>query len=107
MTPTNTEIGRHRPSCGVRTGCLRTFDVMEMPIFNNRHGVVPRRQVGTVPCHYGPSQATGTSYSRHESGMVQSRATSFNLRMLYWNAEGVRNKNVQLQVLLKERNIDV
>jgi len=80
---------------------------MEMPIFNNRHGVVPRRQVGTVPCHYGPSQATGTSYSRHESGMVQSRATSFNLRMLYWNAEGVRNKNVQLQVLLKERNIDV
>ena len=27
--------------------------------------------------------------------------------MLHWNAEGVRNKKLELQVLLKERNIDV
>ena len=27
--------------------------------------------------------------------------------MLHWNAEGVRNKNLELQVCLKERNIDV
>ena len=108
MTPTKTfEIGRHRPSGGVRTGCLRTFDVMEMSIFNNRHGVVPRRQVGAVPGHYGPSQTAGTSDSREEAGMGQSRATSFNLRMIHWNAEGVRNKKLELQVLLKERNIDV
>ena len=74
-----------------------------MSIFNNRHGVVPRRQVGTVPGHYGPSQATGTSDSRQEAGMGQSRATSFNI----WNAEGDRNKKLELQVPLKERNIDV
>ena len=108
MTPTKTfEIGRHRPSGGVRTGYLRTINVMKISICNNRHVVVPRRQVGTVPGHYGPSQATGTSDSRQEAGMGQSRATSFNLRMLHWNAEGVRNKKLELQVLLKERNIDV
>ena len=108
MTPTKTfEIGRHRPWGGVRTGCLRTIDVMEMSIFNNRHGVVPRRQVGAVPGHYGPSQTAGTSDSREKAGMGQSRATSFNLRMIHWNAEGVRNKKLELQVLLKERNIDV
>ena len=39
--------------------------------------------------------------------MGQIRATSFNLRMLHWNAEWVRNKKLELQVLLKERNIDV
>ena len=88
MTPTNTfEIGRHWPSGGVRTGCLRTIDVMEMSIFDNRHGIVPRRQVGAVPGDYGPSQTAGTSDSREEAGMGQSRATSFNLRMLHWNAE--------------------
>ena len=27
--------------------------------------------------------------------------------MLHWNAEGVRNKKLELQVLMKERNIDV
>ena len=27
--------------------------------------------------------------------------------MLHWSAEGVRNKNLELQVILKERNIDV
>ena len=49
MTPTKTfEIGRHRPSGGVRTGCLRTIDVMEMSLFTNRHGVVPRRQVAPL-----------------------------------------------------------
>ena len=101
---TNTfEIGRHRPSGWVRTGCLRTIDVMEMSIFNNHHGVVPRRQVGAVPGDYGPSQATGTADSRQEAGMGQSRATSFNLRMLHWNAEWVRNKKLELQVFLKER----
>ena len=77
-----------------------------MTIFNNRHGVVPR-QVGTVPSHHDPSQVTGTSDYRHEAGMRQSRATSYNLRMLYWDAEGGRNKKLELQVLLKERNIDV
>ena len=107
MTPTKTfGIGRHRPSGGVRTGCLRTIDGMEMSIFNTRHGVFPCRQVGMVPGHYGTSQATGTSDLRQEAGMGQSRATSFNIRMLHWNAEGVRNKNLELQVLLKERNID-
>ena len=93
MTLTKTfEIGRHLPSGGVRTGCLRTFDVIEMSIFNNRHGVIPRRHVWTVPGHHGPSQVTGTSDSRQKDGMRQSRVTSFNLRMLHWNAEGVRNK---------------
>ena len=46
---------------------------MEMSIFNNRHNVVPRRQVGTVPVH---------SYWHLElqlgSWLDQSRATSFN-----------------------------
>ena len=108
MTPTNTfEIGSHRSSGGVRTGCIRTTDVMEMSMFNNCDGVVPRRQVGTMPGHHDPSQATGTSDSRQETGIGQSRATSFNLRMLHWNAEGVRNKKLELQVLLKERNIAV
>ena len=97
MTPTKT----------VGTGCLRIIYVMDMSIFNNRHGVVPRRQVGTMPGHHDPSQATGTSDSRQETGIGQSRATSFNLRMLHWNAEGVRNKKLELQVLMKERNIDV
>ena len=90
MTPTKT----------VGTGCLRIIYVMEMSIFDNR-------QVGTVPGHYGPSQAASTSDSRQEAGMGQSRATSFNLRMLHWNAEGVRNTKLELQVLLKERKIDV
>ena len=96
------DIGRQ-----VRTGCLRTIDVMEMSIFNNHHGVVPRRQLWTVPGHHGPSQVTGTSDSRQKDGMRQSRVTRFNLRMLHWNAEGVRNKSIELQVLLKERNTDV
>ena len=107
MSPTKTfEIG-HRPSGWVRTGCLRSIDVMEMSIFNNRHGVVPSRQVVTVSGNHGPSHATGTSDSRHEAGIGQSRATSFNLRMLHWNAEGVQSKNLKLQVLLKGRNIHV
>ena len=81
MTTTKTfEIGKHLPSGGVRTGCLRAIDVMKLSIFNNRHGVVPRRQVGTVPGHHGSSQATGTSDSRQEAGMRQSRPTSFNLQ---------------------------
>ena len=95
MSPTKTfEIG-HRPSGWVRTGCLRSIDVMEMSIFNNRRGVVLRRQVWTVPGHYDPSQYTGTFDSRKDAGMGQSRATSFNLRMLHWNAEGVRNKKTR------------
>ena len=84
-----------RPSGGVRTGCQRTIDVMEMSIFNNRRGVVLRRQVWTVPGHYDPSQYTGSFDSRKDAGMGQSRATSFNLRMLHWNAEGVRNKKTR------------
>ena len=85
------DIGRQ-----VRTGCLRTIDVMEMSIFNNHHGVVPRRQLWTVPGHHGPSQATGTYDSRQEVVMGLSRATSFR----------VRNKKNELQVLMKQRNID-
>ena len=93
MTPTQTfEIGTHWPSGGVRTGCLRTIDVMEMSIFNNRYGVVPSHQVVTVPGHHGQYQATGTSESRQEAGVGQSRATSFNIGMLHWHAERVRNK---------------
>ena len=66
-----------------------------MSLYNNRHDVVPRRQVCTVPGHYGPSQATGTSDSRQEAGMWQSKATSLYLRMLHWNVEGVRNKKTR------------
>ena len=84
-----------------------TIDVMEMFISNNRHGIVPRRQVGTVPGQHGPYHVTGTSDSRHEAGMGQGRATSYTIRKLHWNAEGVRNKNLELQALLNERNIDV
>ena len=78
-----------------------------MFISNNRHGIVPRRQVGTVPGQHGSSHVTSTSDSRHEAGMGQGRATSYNIRKLHWNAEGVRNKNLELQALLNERNIDV
>ena len=97
MTPTKTfEIRRHRSSGGVRTGCLHTIDVMEMSIFNYRHGVVPRRQVGTVPGYNGqPQLLAPLSPDREEAGMGQSTATSFNLQMLHWNAEGVRNKNTR------------
>ena len=94
MTSTKTlEIERHLPSGRVRTGCLRTIDVMEMSIFNNRHGVVPYRQVGTIPSHYDPSQAIGTSDSRQEADMGQSRATSFNLRIGMRKESETKNSN--------------
>ena len=63
---------------------------MEMSVFNNRHDVIPRRQVGTVPSHHGQSKATSTSDTRYEAGMWQSRATRYNIGMIHWNAEGVR-----------------
>ena len=62
------------------------------------------RLVGTVPGHHGPSQTTGTSDSRQEAGMGQSRATIFNQWMLHWNAEGVRNKKLELQVILGKKH---
>ena len=79
MSATKTfEIG-HRPSGEVRTGCLHTIDVMEMSIFNNRHGVVPSRQVVTVSGKHGPSHATGTSIFGCSIGMrKESKAKTSN-----------------------------
>ena len=53
---------------------------MEMSIFNNRHNVVPRRQVGTVPVQVGTVPVHSYWHLELQLGswLDQSRATSFN-----------------------------
>ena len=81
MTRTKTfEIRRHRPSGGVRTGCLHTIDVMEISIFDNHHGVVPRRQIGwdgagpswPIPNYWHLRLQTGSWYGAEQSYHLQS-----------------------------------
>ena len=56
----------------------------------------------------GPTQATGGSEPSDVTRGGQSTATGHNtLRVMQWNAEGVRRKKTELQNFLKERNIDV
>ena len=85
MTPTKTfEIGRHRLSGGVRTGCLRIIDVMEMSIFNNRYSVVLVARLGrcrAIMAH--PKLLVPLSPDR-KHGMGH-------LRMLHWNAKGTKS----------------
>ena len=78
-----------------------------------RYGVVlkGRGQVGTAPGplpRRGPPQATGTtSVSPGVTREGQSNSTSHNLKVMQWNAEGVRLKKTELQNFLKEHDIDV
>ena len=108
MTPTKTfEIGRHRPSGGVRTGCLRTiieWKCLYLITFMVLSLVARLGRYRAIMVH--PKLLVPLTQER-KLVWVQSRATSFNLRMIHWNAEGVRNKKLELQVLLKERNINV
>ena len=41
------------------------------------------------------------------AGGGQSRTTGHQLRIMHWNAEGVRNKTLELQQFLKSHEIDV
>ena len=69
------------------------------------------RQVGQTPGpkpRGGPTMATGTSDSTGCPRVDQSRATGAkHLRISHWNAEGVRNKKLDLQAFLKTNQVDV
>ncbi|KAK7108155.1 hypothetical protein V1264_015944 [Littorina saxatilis] len=79
---------------------------------NQRDGVVfmDRSQVKTVPGpqpQRGPPNATGDSHPSDVAGDGRSRATGYQIKVMHWNAEGVRNKKIDLQNFLKQQNIDV
>ena len=68
-------------------------------------------QVGRTPGpqpREGPTSATGYSDFIGGSRMEQSTATGTNqLRIAHWNAEGVRNKKIDLQNFLRANGIDI
>jgi len=66
---------------------------MEMSIFNKVSSLVAR--LGRCRAIIAHPKLLAPLDSRQEAGMGQSRATSFNLQMLHWNSEGVRNKNLK------------
>ena len=74
--------------------------------------LVGRSQGGTVPGaqpQRGPTNATDCgSDPLLMAGGGQSRATGHQtLRIMHWNAEGVRQKKLELQQFLKAQKIDV
>ena len=87
---------------------------MAVQLTLDRCGVVllDRGQGGTVPGpqpQRGPNSATDCgSVSPAVTGGEQSRITGHpHLRISQWNAEGIRNKKMELQNFLKTNNIDI
>ena len=85
---------------------------MFMSATKKRDGVVSMgpSQVETVPGplpQRGPPSATGDSNPSGTTGDGRSRATSRPFKIMHWNSEGIRNKKQDLQVFLKENNIDI
>ena len=98
---------------GIENVHLRiTIDAMQQTL--DRYGVVlmGRGQVRSTPGplpRRGPPNTTGTTNSE-SSGVTredQRNSTGHRLKIMQWNAEGVREKKRELQKFLKEHDIDV
>ena len=99
---------------GQKIGCLSINYSMAVQLSLDRCGVVlvGRSQGGTAPGpqpQRGPTNATDCgSDPLLMAGGGQSRATGHQtLRIVHWNAEGVRQKKLELQQFLKAQKIDV
>ena len=97
-----------------KTDCSRTYDTMAVQLCLERCGVVllDRSRGGTAPGSQPQrSPTSATDCDSDPSGLTidgQSRANGQQaLRIVQWNAEGVRLKKTELQHFLKLKAIDV
>ena len=97
-----------------KTDCSRTYDTMAVRLSLERCGVVllDRGQGGTEPGSQPQrSPTSATDCDSDPSGLTmdgQSRANGQQaLKIVQWNAEGVRLKKTELQHFLKLKAIDV
>ena len=103
--------------CGVcypQTDCSRTYDTIAMQLSLERCGVVllDRSRGGTAPGSQPQrSPTSATDCDSDPSGLTMDGQSRTNgqqaLKIVQWNAEGVRLKKTELQHFLKLKTIDV
>ena len=97
-----------------KTDCSRTYDTMVVQLSLERCGVVllDRSRGGTAPGSQPQrSPTTATDCDSDPSGLTMDGQSRTNgqqaLKIVQWNAEGVRLKKTELQHFLKLKAIDV
>ena len=97
-----------------KTDCSRTYDTMAVQLSLERCGVVllDRSRGGTVPGSQPQRSSTSaTDCDSDPSGLTMDGQSRTNgqqaLKIVQWNAEGVRLKKTELQHFLKLKAIDV